>query len=428
MAHAETKTKLPLDRWARLMGIHPAHFNGVYYDRSPSTCAMPWLQWPWQTADRVGREEVAQAIAQAEADIEAQLGYRLLPAWETDEWRPTVRPYHPELVNLSVTDARGFGQVAFANWGYLVSGGVRAKSPPLEEDAAIAYTDEDGDGYEEIATVGPVPVDVGQDPCEIRIYYPFSNAMIHAQCEDKWEIRPIDVTVVGAAATIRFRREQAVLPEYTADYFPPADDSHLRGVDGAPATPEVYFLEAVDVCRVYNDPQTQVTMMWEPFGSGCACGGTGCQLCAYTTQTGCLIARDDPRHSIVVYKPGTWNADDEAFDSASWTVGREPNLVRLYYYAGWRNKGLACPRVQMDGNWERVVAYYAATLLDRPLCACDNVKSWTDYWQQDLAINTAEQSRREPMEMLDNPFGTTRGAIYAWKRVKDKMSGKAVFA
>ena len=64
MARAETLTKLPLDRWAQLMGINPMHFNGVFHPDSPPTvCQQPWLQHPWQAADRLGREDIANAIA-----------------------------------------------------------------------------------------------------------------------------------------------------------------------------------------------------------------------------------------------------------------------------------------------------------------------------------------------------------------------------
>lgn len=427
MARATTKTKLSLDRWAAIIGIHPAHFNGVFFGNSPSVCQQPWLQQPWQAQDRVGREEVARAIAQAEADIEYHLGYRLLPDWEVDEWQLTERLWRKELSNLSVTDIRGMAQTVEAKWGYLISGGIRSSDDPLEADAIITYSDEDGDDYREIATI-EVTVDAGQDPCELRVYYPVSNAMVLTGGEDQWEIRPINVSISGVTATIRFRREQCVLPQLVSDYFPAADDDHLRGVDGVTETPETQFLLTVDVYRVYNDPQTQVSFLWEPFGSGCGCNNAGCIACAYNTQTGCLMLRSEPRQSIVSYHPATWNADDEDFDAAAWAVNRQPNLARLFYYAGWRDKRQACPTVRMDPEWERTVAYYAAALLDRPICECNNIRAWVDHWQKDLAIRGDEGLQVSPGD-LDNPFGTRRGAVYAWKRVNREGAavGRAVF-
>lgn len=423
MARATTRTKLSLDRWAAIIGIHPAHFNGVFFGDSPSVCQQPWLQQPWQAQDRIGREEVARAIAQAEADIEYHLGYRLLPDWEEDEWQLTERPWRKELVNLSVTDIRGMAQTVEAKWGYFVSGGIRA-STLIEAARPVAYTDIDGDSYAERAAL-TVTVDAGIDPCEIHIYYPVSNPMVVAGDEDQWEIRPIDVTIVGTTAVILFRREQAVLPELFQDYFPPADDSHLRGVDGAN---NANFLATVDVYRVHNDPQTQVSFLWEPFGTGCGCNNSGCVTCAFNTQTGCLMLRSEPRQSVVSYRPATWNATDEDFDAAEWACNRQPNLARLYYYAGWRDKRQPCPTVRMDPEWERTVAYYAAALLDRPICECNNIRAWVDHWQKDLAIR-GDEGLQVSSGDLDNPFGTRRGAVYAWKRVNREGAavGRAVF-
>lgn len=406
MARAETKTKLPLDRWAALLGINPLHFNGVYV-RSPTVCQQPWLQFPYQAADRVGREEVAIAIAQAEAAIERHLRYRLLPTWEVDEWQPTVRPIRAELHNLSVTDLRGYSQTVQAKWGHFITGGIKGTPALLEADAAIAWSDVDGDDYEETGTV-EVTVDAGQPACEVRVFFPVSNAMVLTAAEDQWEIRPVSVSVSGTTATIRFRREQAVLPERQLDLVPPADDDHLRGVDGSV---DGNFLAEVDVYVIANDPQTQATFLWESFASEDENPGD------YTAQTGYLMPRGDRRLSQVGYRPATWNATTSAFVAAEWSVQRQPDIVRLYYAAGLRNNDLACPMTTMDPDWERVVAHFAAALLDRPICECNNVHSYMQHWQRDLAIAGEDESISISAADLSSQFGTRRGAIAAWRRV-----------
>lgn len=417
MARSPIKTKLSLDRWATLLGINPLHFNGGYVN-TPTVCSQPWLQYPYQSADRVGREDVAQAIAEAEANMERFLGYRLLPDWETDEWQGTVRPYQPNLINLSITDIRGFAQGTKAEWGYFRSGGIRA-SALLEAGATIAYTDPDGDSYNELATV-TVTVDAGTSPAEVRAYFPVSNGMVDAGGEDQWEIRPIKVTVSGTTATITFRKELGVLPELQVDTIPPTDDSHLRGVD---LSDETNVLVTVDVYRVYNDPQTQASMLWEPFGLGCGCN-TGCEVCAYTTQTACLMLRGKRRNSQVGYRPATWDSTTESFDTAIASVARQPDIIRLYYLAGWQDERLSEPSIQMDPELERTVAYYAASLLDRPICECNNVGSWVAHWRRDLAIRGEEGLRITP-EDLGNPLGTRRGAINAWHKIRQLAIGEA---
>jgi len=427
VGRAETLTKLPLDRWAAIMGYNPLHFNGLYDpEHPPGVCGQPLLQFSWQASDRVGREEIAIAIAEAESEIEKFLGFRLLPTWETDEWQPTMRPYAPEMVNLSGTDIRGMASVVAADWGYFISGGIRANTL-IDADAVITYTDEDGDGYDEIATV-TVAVDQGQDPCEVRVYFPVSDGMVTADGggADQWEIRPINVSVAGLVATIRFRRELAVLPALQLDVVPPPDDSHLRGEE---TDVDANFLAEVDVYRVYNDPQTQVTFLWEPIAIGCSsCNGSGCPGCAYTAQAGCLMLRSRPRLSMVSIRPATWDDDLLQFALEAYIQPRLPDVARLYYYAGWRDRRLACSTVVMDPALERSVAILAASKLDRTVCSCEAIQAQLDHWRYDFAGPGDSIVPRLPDRMMACPFGTQRGAIEAWQRLQGLVIGKAVTA
>ncbi|MHC4709558.1 MAG: hypothetical protein ACYTA3_03815, partial [Planctomycetota bacterium] len=84
MARASTYTLLSLDRWAAIMGINGAHFNGAAASAvMPYTdcCTDIWFQYDWQFHSRVGREELARAIAASERDIAEVLGYWPAPTW-----------------------------------------------------------------------------------------------------------------------------------------------------------------------------------------------------------------------------------------------------------------------------------------------------------------------------------------------------------
>ena len=411
MARADIVTKLPLDVYAQILGIHPLHFNQITTlnpDTQTTVCAGTWLQHAWQDADRIGREELAQAIQDAERDIEEFLHARLMPTWEIDEWRPTLRPNDKNLVNLSVADIRGFRQSVEMGWKHFITGGIQAKEV-IQAGSAIVYTDPDGDGYSELATVTATPVTI-TDPCEIYAYYPG-----HAG-EDAWEIRPINVTINAGpgTATITFRRELALL-EAAQESFNPTDQDGLVDAN---------FLATVDVYRKSNDPQQQVQFLWEPFAGFCTdCSGAGCPNCAYTVQNGCLLLRSDPRISTVLYGPATWNATTLEFDPAAWSIARQPEMVRVWYYAGLQDKGLTCRTRRMSPQWERMVAYFATSKLDRPFCACSNVDAIAEHWRQDLAIR-GTQGLNHSVKKLDNPFGTTRGAMYVWDRIittRDKV-------
>lgn len=410
MAFAQTQTKLPLDRWARLIGINPLHFNGLQV-RDPTVCSAVWFQYEWQTADRVSREEVARAIATAEADIEDVIGYRLMPAWEIDEWQPAAPVPRPELLRRMSIDTHGFSQAVQSKWGYILSGGVRAKTV-LDAAQAIVYSDVDGDGYNETATVTAV-VTAGMNPCEIAVFYPVGQGVTDAG-DDEYQIRPVAVSVSGVTATIVFRRELCVRADLLERDVIPANDDQFRALD---ANDNANFLTTVDVYRVYNDPQSQAMFMWEPLSCS-SCGGSGCEQCAYTVQTGCLMARSDPRLGMLTYRPAEWNATTALFDSAGWVEGRSPDIIRLWYYAGWRAKNLSCPTVQMDPFYERLVAIYAAALLDRPICECNNTGAYIEQWRRDVALTIGGgENPKISGRDLDCPWGTKRGAIYAYNRV-----------
>src|SRR3990167_8972555 len=398
MARATTRTKLSLDRWAQLMGIHPLHFNQVILpDMPPSVCAQPWLQHAWQSADRVGREDLAVAIAEAESLIEQHLHARLLPSWEVDEWQATVRPADPTFYNITSKDIRRLSQVVEASWKHFVSGGIELRTL-IEAGAAIAYSDDDGDGYDETATVS-VAVSFA-DACQVRVYVSGEGGA------DEAEIRPVNVSIAAGTATITFRRELAVLDDLLQAFDADA-------VDG---TADANFLVEGDVYRVQNDPQQQATLMWEPFASCVVCSGTGCEQCAFETQTACLRARGEPRNAMLSYEPGDWDADTETFLSASLAGSRQPDVVRLWHYAGIRDTRLACPTNRMAEDWERAVAYFAAARLERPLCECNNAHAWVEHWRRDLAIR-GEEGLSIARADLDNPFGTLLGAVNAWRKI-----------
>jgi hypothetical protein len=397
MARAETVTKLPLDTWARIMGINPLHFNQVQFGDPEAGCDEVMVQHEWQKTDAIGREAVARAIAEAEAEIEKALHFHLLPTWDVDEWQRTVRPYDKQLFNLNSTDLRGYQQIVRPDWRHFITGGVEAKTL-IEAGAAIVWSDADGDGYEETGTVAVATTVT--DECEIAAYYPGKSGA------DEWQIRPISVSIAAGVATITFRRELCVQEALLEDMEPAA----VAALDDA------NFLDELDVYRHWNDPQTQVLLQWENLG--CECGSSSCPICSNSTQAGCLNARGELRRGIVSYAPATWDAAEENFSAAALAVGRQPDIVRLWYRSGFRDRRKSCPTLQMADQWGRTVAYFAASKLDRPICAC--TKAQIDKWTQDLAYQTgAEQLSQFQItdRILNNPFGTTAGALYAWKQV-----------
>src|SRR3989304_5653327 len=271
MARATTPTWLSLDRFFQILGVNPLHANQLFSSVVPaSNCNDAWTQFAYQNPNYTSREDLAQAIRDAEMKIASELGYFLLPDWVADERRETVRPARPELFSRASVNVRGLAKSVERDWGYVISGGQRAETL-IDDAVAVTVSDVDGDGYDEraVATVATAVT----SPCEIRAFLPGQAGSF------AYEIRPITLPIAGGGAV------------------------------GSHETPIV-------VARFWKDPQSQANLLWEHEPSGCSnCNGSGCVECSFSTQTGCLAVRNE-RLGEVTYRPATWDSVDEQFDTA----------------------------------------------------------------------------------------------------------------
>lgn len=388
MAVAKTRTKLPLDTFAKIMGLNPLHFNQVVVPGYESqVCGEPIYQYPWQQADKVGREEIAQAIADAELLIENQLHYHLLPDFDLDE--------------IQILDPRSWARPRVrTRWGYVRSGGIQVKTI-IAASAPIVWSAADAISYKETG-VAIVVTDV-TDREEIAAYYPGHSG------DDEWKIRPITVTINAGVATITIKREQLVKEEILETF----DD--VASVDGKV---DANFLSTVDVYREYLDPSTQVEFQ-SP--DGCACS----DVCGFSVQGGCMQVIDRVR-GIVDISPGTYDSESGSYIVTSPLCTSIPNRARIWYKSGWRDERLFLKNTSMDMNWARAVCYLAVTLLDRPICSCNSLEKIVDHWNTDLAEVTDSSRFNVSVRMLDNPIGTTRGALHAWRLIQQNALGQAV--
>lgn len=396
MARSEILTWLSLDEWSEIIGLNPLHFNSLsstLFDNN--SCGDVWFQYSWQNSDRVGRDDLAMAIQEAEQEISREVGYNLVPDWTIEERVIYPRPLLTEMYNLTGTNPRSNLKSVELPRGHIIYGGVRAKTN-LGRASAVVRTDPNGDGYSELCTV-TVATTV-TDTNEIHVYYSGHDG------DDAWEIRPINVSISAGVATITFNSWQ-IVDEHTIS------DMNASAVDGDSAAS---YETNVDVYRVYNDPATQVQFMWE---NALDCCDT-CVACTLGTQAGCFHLRD-PRLGFVVPAPASWNSTNQSFDSAYWSACREPDQIRFWYYSGYQDKKIDRYNVRMSPYWKYAVAFFAASKLDRPVCGCSNVNQFIDRWRMD-AMATREEAGiniQITPEALANRLGTTMGALYAWKRI-----------
>lgn len=397
MAVSCTKTQLPLDTFAKIVGINPLHFNQITVPMQPSrVCGDVLMQNSWQTADKVGREELAQAIADAEALITDTLGYDLIPTWRIDEKVEVPRVHVPEYRRAWDVDIRYNALGVRARHGYVQDVGVE-RWTPIMLAAPVSHPDLDGDGYAEttqISIPNPDPVNITKAE-EIAVVYPSQSVCM--------EIRPIQATVTATDIFIEFKTEQIVRWDLVDSLDP-------HGVDGM----DIFNFESfIDVYRHWNDPSHQVDILSET--SACTCGAG----CSVDTVQGCLVVRE-PRNGLL----GVGNSMPNVFNCCLLGMDR----VNLYYRAGWKYDRTDTPFLTMDPMWARAVSYLALSLLDRPLCGCDALKAYTDYWCTDLAESKATPGGSSTFNIgriVDNPIGTTRAALFAWRLIRRNIIGEA---
>lgn len=394
MAVAKTTTKLKLDHFSRIMGLNPLHFNQVYVPGyETQVCGEPIYQYSWQNADRVGREEMAQAIGEAERAIEDQLYYKLLPTYEADE-RATIDPRAVRVPTAKLSQ------------GYFISGGIRAVVA-VEVGRPIAYSVADSLGYKHTGTISQAVTFTDKE--EIAIYYPGHNG------NDAWRIEPASVVISGGVATIVVPRERLVIESALDGY------GDATAVDG---TDDTQFLTTVDISRDYLDAAVQADLLHlNPYDLAY------CPDEAYVGQTATLLPRDY-MSSIVRVITRDWGYPTHDYTPQAFIGGHWPEIVRVWYRAGWQDKTQAYPTRVLDEQWARAVSYLAVTMLDRPLCGCNSLEKITQYYGVDLLLETDQEryNIKTNNMVVNNPIGTTRAAINAWRLVQQRAIGQGVIS
>lgn len=396
MSRASIDTLLSLGRFQEIMGINPWYFNQLYTTTytGAGDCDPFWLQYAWMDADKVGREDLARAIVEAEADIAKYLSYWPAPKWFTNEDHLYLPHHDKQLFGIYGIDHRGQGKGIRSDWGYIRSVGQKATSL-IQAGVAVAYS---GD----TATISvATTVTDGQ---EIHVYFRTTDGADAAK-SDTYRVRPLRISISGGTATITGKKWLFVKPSLWES------EATLNEATAA------NFVSAVDIYRVYNDPSDPADFYWETLPEGCSdTDNSGCQ---YSTQTACLLIRN-AQMGFLVPNPAEWDADDEAFTEKSFAEDWEPDKVRINYRAGYPIGSDG----EMDDSWARAVAYYAAAILGRESCDCAYFGRFLRRWQEDLTLNTSSQSRLVAQHKIDNPFGTERGAIFAWEKVKKSALGE----
>jgi len=404
------------------MGIAPPHFNqGTSTVVFPlvNRCSDVWWQYDWQGADSVSRESLARAIADAEFEMAEALGWWPAPRWMSEEVSKFARHYRPEVYGIGGSNVRTQRKSVKTRYGKVIAGGQRAVTELT--GAILTLSDADGDGFDETARI--TVATTLTDPRKIKTYFADHDG------DPLWEIRPArSKAIAGGFFTAYYWSWQFLDPDlWEALPLVPASSQSAIDLDVAG---NYVDSAGIEVYYEYNDTTaTMSTFYWEPEPRNvtalCSCGGTGtCEACALTTQNGCLQVRD-AEAGIVVPVPASYDDDDAQWDMACFTDCRDPDQVKIWYYAGeiderYMNSLAWDPLPQY---WAEAIAWLATARLERDFCSCANVTALAADLRKDMAYVPPDGGAYAiTPDLLSNPFGTRRGEVKAWQRVK-KIAG-----
>jgi hypothetical protein len=425
---------LPLDTFRSILNLHPWHFWGLA-DNSllsvTSACNGIVTEYPWQATDAAGRADIRNAIENAEKMLIDYCGFAPAPRYTTATV-PWPRYLDASLMRTAPRDPTGRWLGVQLPEGFVQAAGVEQLTS-VSLAAAVVLSDPDGDGYQEKFTIGPIATTI-TDPQQIAVYFAaadrFDGPDFTSAVGDTWRVLPVNVTIAGGFVTITGARWLLV---------PPLKYQGLIGI-GSGLNPATVgnVVTTLDVYQRTTNPNgttitdAQATIVWEthPWWTDawwCQCatcttpvtafGGSPFDPAATASAAG-RVDIHNAQYGIVAPAQAAYDATTGIFSSLNWDVCTEPDRVTIRYLAG---VPLASDG-QMDVRWRVIVARLAAAELARTICACDEASRELYRWQFDLARTSGagdEAYGAVSAEDLNNPFGTRRGHVYAYKNAMD---------
>lgn len=403
---------LSLEQFRRVIGWQPWHFWGLANSTTPQKGACGILrQYNWQDADAVGRDRLMEVIESAERKLQSWLGYPLAPQYIHDEVHSYPQYYEGGYWRGGSSDAYGHIASIRLDNGYVQA--IGAEVLTLQTGAAVAITpsDEDNDGLDETFTATFATTET--DPTKIVAYIPAASRLDNEGLLERYKVHLANVTIAAGTATVKGRYWQCVKPVL------------VEGVSSTNLNPgtAANFVTSLEFYVRSFDGDDQATLYWEaypyPAWAGSCCGGAGSistDPAAIASATARVGIRDAKLGLVIpgqaVLNNGTWTG--ASFDGCA-----PPARVVVRYQAG-----LPLDRTtkQMEVTWQQAIARLALAELGNPLCACKDrvINQDTYHWQFDVsrAAGANDEQYAVSGEDLNNPFGTRRGHIDAWKKIK----------
>lgn len=411
---------LSVEQWRMQFSYNPWHFWGMSNSKVPVTSACNTMvkKYAWQMADQGGREDVERAIIAAENKLVSYLGFAPAPRF-VEETIPWPKYYNPNLwrtMNSTGSDGRRIG--IKLSEGYVHEIGTEAITSL--GDVATSLTDEDGDGLLDTFTAQVATSEI--DAEGIAVYFTQTDRLNAEEIGPKWRIQPVKATINGGIATVRGPAWILIRPILYEGFS-------NTSINPDTGTNYVSFV-TIAFRSTYTEGTTvetsQAVLLWETVPCGgvpCCCGG--CGPASFTANdgdpaaVGKAIARAsvrDVKGGIIVAAYAVLNATTGIWGDVDWGCYREPDRITVRYLAG-----APLQNQQMSSQYQSLVARMSAAEMGRRICACDAALQDLYHWQFDLSRAAGANDEQYSISQadLDNPFGTRRGHVWAWKQVRN---------
>lgn len=424
---------LPIYTFFEVLGFHPWHGFGIAGTGSLAVdtgCNTLLRRYAWQRSDAVGHIEIAEAIEQAETRLRDYLGFSVAPryteqilAWPQRTWGPWGSDGRWLSVDL--------------HDGYVQAAGVETLTV-IQAASAITYSDADSDGIDDTFTVSAATTIT--DTSQIAVYFSsgdrFNGWGSTTAIGDRWRLLPVQVTISAGTVTIRGPKQLCVKPVK----YEGITNIGANGLDPATAA---NFVTTLDIYRRHTETNgttvatSQAVITWEtePTAGYLCCGsadvstaysGSPYDPAAVAQAVARVGIRDDVR-GMVTPAEATYDSTTGIWSSLDWSVCAVPDRVTVRYLAGYP---LASDG-QMQEPYRTIVVRLAAAELARPICGCEAANRELARWQFDLARTAGANDEAYgaiSAADLDNPLGTRRGHVFAWRQVRNLRQLRGILA
>ena len=398
---------IALETFRRVMRLHPWHFWGMASAAVPvtSSCGDVLAEDAWQMHDRLGRKDIAMALAEAENLIRTFAGFWPSKHWVTERVQFSDSAHD---AGSPFLDPSGRFRPVVLNEKHIIACGLRQQT--AIGTATVILTDTNGDGLPDTFTATTAATTTVTDMDEISVTGP--DAVAGSTFDDA-RITPVaisldgsnHVVVSGPAWLLADRSQQENIPDY-------AGLDPLEVGDAALFTTIKVWRDYTKTDGTTTDNSQSVLRVENVPGSW-----AGTDPAGVITKPGRAGIRSK-RNGVVTPAEAIYDAV-----SGAWTF--TPTLA--YTYTPTSVDVRVCAGLT-NGQGDEAVCRLAAAILTSRVCACDTAEQEVARWQTDLAETGGNEGFAVSPEDLGNPFGTRRGHVAAWKWVMSNRVASAMLA